>query len=262
MHPILGEWSVGDASLRIGSYGLFLTIAVFAALAVFTRELGRLGVRPSEGAAAGIVLVLAGLAGAKLLGISVERTLGSATSLTQSGGAIHGGVIGGALGTVWIARRLRRPLARVLDAAVVAVAVGQGLGRFGCFLAGCCWGVRYDGPGAVTFTSEVAHRLTHVPLDVPLFPVQLVDGVAHLALAFVLGATPRRAGRRAALYFGVEGALRMALESLRGDASRGVWGEIFTTGRITSAFLSLAGLALFVVMRSKVEDDPTTDRSA
>lgn len=43
-------------------------------------------------------------------------------------------------------------------------------GRIGCFFAGCCFGIPYNGIGAVVFP-ENSYALP----DVSLFPVQLVE---------------------------------------------------------------------------------------
>ena len=74
-------------------------------------------------------------------------------STLQAGGVFYGGLIaapgGGRRGTC--ARRGCRRLATA-DVFAPAIALGHGIGRLGCFSAGCCWGVECHLPWAVTFT--------------------------------------------------------------------------------------------------------------
>jgi phosphatidylglycerol---prolipoprotein diacylglyceryl transferase len=57
------------------------------------------------------------------------------------GGLVFYGGLLGAMGTSWLfARKHGIPFLRIADLAVPAVALGQCIGRLGCFSAGCCWG--------------------------------------------------------------------------------------------------------------------------
>jgi len=61
--------------------------------------------------------------------------------MLQKGGlAWQGGFIGGALGGVLFARRMKLPIRSLLDLAAPYIALGQSIGRIGCFLNGCCYG--------------------------------------------------------------------------------------------------------------------------
>ena len=54
------------------------------------------------------------------------------------------------------------------------------IGRFGCLLAGCCYGRPSDVPWAITFTDPVAAANVGTPLGIPLHPTQLYDAGAEL----------------------------------------------------------------------------------
>ncbi len=51
-----------------------------------------------------------------------------------------------------------------------SIALGEAIGRWGCFAAGCCYGKESHGPFAVTFTDPFAHEAVGTPLNVPLHP--------------------------------------------------------------------------------------------
>src|SRR6478609_3517946 len=81
----------------------------------------------------------------------------STLSLSRAG-AVHGGVLTGfgifLLGT---ARSRKLPRWATGDAIVPGLALGQTIGRVGCFFGGCCFGTETSLPWAVTFTHEEAH---------------------------------------------------------------------------------------------------------
>ena len=94
----------------------------------------------------------------------------------------------------------------------------HGFGRIGCFLAGCCYGIPYDGPFAVQFPEG-----SLAPSDTTLFPVQLVEAICLLILAIVLAVLDLKKSypHTIAVYFIVYGILRFLLEYVRYDAVRG-----------------------------------------
>jgi len=75
---------------------------------------------------------------------------------------------------------------KTADVFAPAIALGHGIGRLGCFSAGCCWGVLCHRPWAVTFTNPVSNRLVGVPLGVPLHPTQLYEACAEFAIFGIL----------------------------------------------------------------------------
>lgn len=251
MHPIL--FRIG--SFPVGTYGLILTAGFFLAL-VLAQRLGRRDGIPAEDLSdLAISLLIGGIVGAKLLMIIVDLAGGMPArqlldpGYLRAGGAIHGGVIGGVAVFFWRIKAHRMAIPATLDALTPAVALGQAIGRLGCFSAGCCYGTACQAPWAVTFTSPDAHWLSGTPLGIPLHPVQLYTFLANLlVLALLLGAGRYRrfAGMVASLYFVLEGVQRMVTETWRGDLDRGFLLGVpwLSTGRATALAFVAFGLGL------------------
>ena len=51
------------------------------------------------------------------------------------------------------------------------------IGKLGCFLNGCCYGIDYSGPLRVLYSSS-----KHAPNGISLFPVQLVESIINLLI--------------------------------------------------------------------------------
>ena len=262
MHPIL--FRIGD--FPIGTYGLLLTVGFFLAMGL-AQWLGRReGIAPETISNLAITLLLAGVVGSKLLMVIVDLCNGVSfrqvfdLGYLRAGGAIHGGIIGATLAFFWWVRRLKLPLAKTLDCLTPAVALGQAIGRLGCFSAGCCYGTVSSLPWAVTFTDPNAQNLSGTPLLMPLHPVQLYTFLANLAIMGILLVIRRHrrfAGQVSGCYFILEGIGRMITEHWRGDLDRGFLLGIpwLSTGRLTSSLFILfgAGLLLWFAKRKLAE---------
>src|SRR4051812_5064356 len=155
----------------LATYGVLVATAFLAALWLAGRLAKQAGLDPESVTNLGIYCALAAIVGAKVMMFIVEppKSFGEVFSFStlRAGGVFYGGLIA-ALGiAVWYLRKTKLPALRTADVFAPAIALGHGIGRIGCFMAGCCWGTQCDRSWAVTFTSPEAHDLVGVPLGVP-----------------------------------------------------------------------------------------------
>lgn len=134
------------------------------------------------------------------------------------------------------------------------IALGHVVGRFGCLLAGCCYGRPTDVSWAITFTNPIANANVGTPLNLPLHPTQLYDAGAELLILAILLLTERRgkafAGRTFWLYIGLYAISRFIIEFFRGDLQRGVvFGEISTSQFVSLLLVPISLLMLWVLRK-------------
>jgi len=221
-----------------------LTLALLVGAALALRE-GRRA-RLEQGALISCLAtaVGAGFVGAFLASVGVRwLQLGSLhEALAAPGIVYYGALVGGALGLGQAARWLGLPVLATLDAMIPAVPVGHALGRVGCFLGGCCYGLPTHVAWAVRYPTQSVSR----------HPWPLYEAAALCGLALLFGRRRRAApapapGRRALGYVTCYALLRLSLEPLRGDGVRGLWAA-FGVGISTSQLISLGLLALGVAV--------------
>jgi phosphatidylglycerol:prolipoprotein diacylglycerol transferase len=209
MRPVLFELG----GFEIHSWGLVVAIAFGFAWLVFRRELERM---TGQGDAA-FSLVLAGAVGG-LVGSRVYwffEHLGDA-SLTESfsgaGFTWHGGVLGGAAAALLVARQRRVPLDVLLGAAAPALALGYGVGRIACQLAGDgTYGVASDLPWAMSYPEG------EVPTTERVHPTPVYETLASLLVFAALWRLRERLApvRLFALYLVLAGLERCLVEFIR-----------------------------------------------
>jgi phosphatidylglycerol:prolipoprotein diacylglycerol transferase len=255
LHPIL----ISIGSFHLPTYGALLVLAFLAG--IFTAI--RLGRR--VGLDSGLVLdfctwiILVALVGAKVLMVLSDWSYyrenpGEIFSFStlMAGGVFYGGFLAAFFFTVWYVRVQKLSFWKMADVLAPAVALGQSIGRLGCFSAGCDYGKPTQAGWGVVFTSAFAHEVSGVPLGIRLHPTQLYESFAtFLIFGILLWQFPRRRreGEVFLIYVGLYALARFFLEYLRGDADRGfVFHHLFSTSQFI-ALLALAGVAAAVLWR-------------
>jgi phosphatidylglycerol:prolipoprotein diacylglycerol transferase len=244
----------GEYSLP--TYGVMAAIGLILGLIVNVRLARRDGIDEDRAWNLGVYAILAGVLGAKVLYVLSDWKRFSAhprqifsLELLQSGGVWYGAFLGGVGAGIAYVLWNRMPLLRTWDAFTPGMSLGHGLGRLGCFAAGCCFGRETTVPWAVVFTDPWANETSGTPLGVHLHPTQIYEFLAEMAIfPFLLWLTPRRRfpGQIAGAYAFLYGIVRFVVESYRGDPERGfVFGGALSISQFVSIFLVILGGALW-----------------
>ncbi len=258
MYPVLFDLDLGRlGQFTIGTYGLFYAVGFLLALRLAVGYARLEGIPPARIVDLGIVTLLAAFVGAKLLlylldaGYYFRNPMEILRSL-RSAGVFYGGFVLATVAALWYIRRHRLPLGRVCDLAAPALALGQSIGRLGCFAAGCCYGTACDLPWAVTFTDARAFELTGVPLGLPMHPTQLYHALAALVifgLTVLVKQRRRFEGQVFWVYVLAYAVLRFIVELFRGDAARGVFfSDRISTSQLIAVSSALVALVMLFIL--------------
>jgi phosphatidylglycerol:prolipoprotein diacylglycerol transferase len=238
------------------TYGVLVALAFIAGVWMAGNLARRAGLDVENVTNLALYCALAAIVGAKLMmfivdvGYYMEHPAEIFSMATlQAGGVFYGGLIGALLVAGWYMRRTRLPLARTADVFAPAIALGHGIGRLGCFSAGCCWGVECHLPWAVTFTNPVANQLVGVPLGVPLHPTQLYESAAEFLIFGILYYCFGRAHRPGAiisLYLMLYSTARFVVEFFRNHEQGNLFGGPLDTSQYISLALFVIGGAYFL----------------
>ncbi len=241
---------IGNFSLP--TYGLLVSIGVLTGLWISVRNSEKQGIDPENAWNLGILVVLAGIIGAKVLYILVDWTYYSSHpgeifsfSTLQAGGVFSGGLVAGLAAAAWYVRKHQMPALATCDAFAPGLAMGHAIGRVGCFAAGCCYGKPTDHFWGVTFTNPLAQLWVGTPLHEALEPTQLIESAAELLIFAILMWLLKRKkfdGQVFGTYLFLYGIARYFIEFLRGDPGRGsVFGGIMSGTQLIAIGLVIMG---------------------
>jgi phosphatidylglycerol:prolipoprotein diacylglycerol transferase len=261
-------------SFPINTYGVFLALAFLGAIMVAVRLGARDGLPRERIYDLSLWMLLAGLIGSKILMFWVEPEYREhplqllSLDFLRSGGVFYGGLLGAVFAGYFLMKRYKLPWWKTADACAPGIALGNFFGRQGCFAAGCCWGKPTTLPWGVQFT-ELGHRITGVPIDVHLHPVQLYESFAMLIVFFFLiwlHRHKRFSGQVILAYALIYSVVRFAVEFVRDDPRGDLLGLTTLTGLSTSQMISLlvgiSALIALVVRWRKFGSEAKGDRLA
>jgi len=226
---VLPEWYVwlpGSRVLIVSSHAAAIAVAVGLAVWWVGRE---------EGPAmrlVGLTAAVGGLVGAHAAFV-VER--GGTFGAAWGGGlSSMGGIVAGLSVAAGAARLLGVGVGRAFDAVLPAGLLGLGVGRMGCFLAGCCYGRVADVSWAVVMP-EVGSEPRH--------PLQLYSAGVDLLLFVVASHVGGPPGRRATMALAAFAVARICLETLRDPGTTTMLGVVTAPQIVCGALLAAMGVA-------------------
>ena len=241
-------------SIMISWYGLFIVLGILAG-AVLGYVLVRFShLKFDDFIQAACFAGLGAMIGAKLLYLIVSwqkidfariTDLEYLNALLGGGFVFYGGLAGGLVGLYLCGKILHIPVAEYARSVIPVIPLAHAFGRMGCAVVGCCYGVPYDGPGAVVYTESIA-----APAGIPLFPVQAVEAAGNLVIAAILCGylisckKKRKKAKSVQLYLALYAVFRFVLEFLRyDDGERGI-----ALGLSTSQWISILICACIVIL--------------
>lgn len=239
-------FSIGPFTVH--GYGLMMAIAILTAYYMVEYRAKKKGLDYEKIFPLAIWAVAGGLIGAKLLYLltRLPDMIADPSLILYSlkdGFVVYGSIMGGIL-TAWIyCRKSKLNFLQLFDLIVPSLALAQGIGRIGCVLAGCCYGMPVSDKNPIGI---VFHTSAYAPNDIPLLPTQIISSVlnfVHFGILMLLSRKLKTNGQLAGCYLVFYSVGRFVLEFFRGDLIRGSVGSL-STSQFISIFMCLAGLLM------------------
>jgi phosphatidylglycerol:prolipoprotein diacylglycerol transferase len=247
---------ISIGSFYLPTYGVMVALAFLAGLGITVRLARRSGLNAELITNLAVYVALAGMLGAKILMIVFDwnRYMANPADIfsfatLQAAGVFQGGLILALVTAYLYIRRQGLPLLATSDAFAPGLALGHGIGKIGCFAAGCCWGIETKVPWAVKFHDPAAYALTGVPLEIALHPAQLYESGAEL---LIFGFLYWRFGRQHApgqiigLYLVISSVTRFLIEFTRNHEQALPFGLPLSITQWIAILLAGAGAVLLV----------------
>ena len=251
MHPILIKLD----GIVLYSYGLMLAIGLALGLWVLTRLGKKNGIEPKVLIDVAFYTVIVAILGSRIgfVLLNPSHYLRNPLEILKfwEGGLVFSfGLVFGVVALFYLSRKKAIPFLLMGDIWAPGLALGQAVGRIGCFMAGCCHGRETDSWCSVTFTDPNSLA----PLNVPLYPTQLFHSFANLLIFVVLMILSKHKqykGQVLGWYMILHSIQRLIIERFRGDFRGSFLGTELTTTQALSLLILIGGVILLWVLRAR-----------
>ncbi|OIO33555.1 MAG: prolipoprotein diacylglyceryl transferase [Candidatus Omnitrophica bacterium CG1_02_40_15] len=143
MHPIITK--IGP--FTIYSYGMMVAIAFLLGVFIAKLEAIRKNIKPDIVYDFSFYIIIGSIIGARIYYIfffDLKEFLSDPVSIFkvwQGGLSIHGGILGGIIIGLIFSKIRKISFWKLADLISPSIILGQAIGRIGCFLNGCCFGM-------------------------------------------------------------------------------------------------------------------------
>jgi len=240
MHPIL--FKIGP--ITVYSYGFMVAIGFIIAAFLAARRAKGLNIPEEKITTLALLILLSGIIGARVFYVLmyldeyVSNPL-EILMVTHGGLIFYGGAIFAFLAGVCYIKLSKLPFLDTADLISVYAALGHAIGRIGCFLNGCCYGMPVSGSFGVIFQDGVIR-----------FPTQLLSFLYLFSVYIFLRLFLKHkhfSGQVLFLYLCLYSAGRFFVEFLRADSPPVIYG--FTISQVISLIIFGCGIIGYVIRK-------------
>lgn len=177
MYPVLLH--IGGFSLY--SWGLMVAVAFVVGIAVAMLRCQKEGLSPEDVMDGAMYVLISAILGSRIFYVIgfwdyYRDNIWSVLAFWEGGMVFYGGLIFAMIALFIWARVRKMDVLNILDLASPSVAIGYSIGRIGCFLRGCCYGVECHLPWAMHFPESQGF----------VHPTQIYSSLAGLGIFVVL----------------------------------------------------------------------------
>ncbi len=251
MKPIL--FTIG--SLSIGSYGVMVAIGFLVGFYVSYIRAKSKDISPKIIIELALLVLVSGIGGARIFH-AVQHIESNGFVILEGGLAFYGGFIFACLIGFAYLRSMALPIPEMMDIITPSLAIGEAIGRIGCFLAGCCYGRPTDSPLGVTYPQE---SLTCLLLKGQRsYPTQIFSSISLFLIFFILIIISKRmvfSGQLFLIYAIIHSVYRFLIDFFRAYTTVEYIG-ILATSQVISLLIGLTALFIMIIilLRRKLKE--------
>lgn len=238
--------------IKIYWYSILVLIGIIAACFIIYRESRKNNLKKEDLIDLMFYVIIFGIVGARIyyvlfnLNYYLNNPL-NIIALWNGGLAIHGGILGGLITTIFFCKKKKINLTKMLDIIVVGIIIGQAIGRWGNFFNGEAFG---------PITTLAYLESIHIPKFI--INGMLIDGAYHIPtflyeslwclLGFIIMIILRKLknlplGTLTSFYLIWYGAERFIVERLRTDSLMLLNIKV---AQVVSIIFIISGIVLFI----------------
>ncbi len=227
--------------IRIYSWGLMVAIAFFVGILIAAKEAERKNIKKSKIYDVATYIIIGAIIGSRighiLFNPEIINTFLDLFKIWQGGMSFQGGFIGGLLFSIFYIKKHKLNFWEIADTITPSIPLAQAIGRIGCFLRGCCYGIPTTLPWGIQYLGEIRH------------PTQIYSSIFLLGIFFFISKQKNKKRFHGSLfltYIGIYSIFRFFIEFIRAEPKTILF---LTAAQITSAILLFASIILFIKLK-------------
>lgn len=248
-------FSIGP--LTVHTYGVFVALGCIAGIVIAIRLGKPQGITSQQVMDMGFIMILCGVIGSRLAYILLnfsyyKNHILDIFKLWQGGLVFSGALLAVIIAVSLYVKRHKLSIWLVGDIWAPAAALGQALGRVGCFMAGCCYGKPTDVFWGVTFS----HPQSLAPLHTFIHPTQLYSsfsGIIIFIITMILSTKKKFQGQVFLWFLILHSTGRLLIERFRGDDRGFILGSELTVTQLVTMLILLASVAGLIILKTQHE---------
>ena len=118
--------------------------------------------------------------GAKYFDYFINIKTYKSFNLLSLGLSSYGAIIGILIMLFIFSKQFKKDLFKILYLTIPSMPLIYGIGKIGCFLAGCCYGIEYKGPLNIVYKYS-----NSAPKGIKLFPIQIIEAIVFIIIFII-----------------------------------------------------------------------------
>lgn len=232
---------------KIPLYGILVVSGILSGLYIIYKNIKTLNYKKEENYGLILYILLGTLFGAKYFTLLTNfNKYKNNIDFNKIGLSSYGAAIGIIILLIIFAKQYKKNFKELINNILPAIPLMYGISKIGCFLAGCCYGIKYNGPLSITYKYSLS-----APKNISLLPIQIIETITFILIYLYTSKKKKENKNIIGITLLLCGLSKFLLDYLRMNHIN----KILTVNQIVSIPFIIIGLILyFTLNQSKVHN--------
>lgn len=163
---------------KIPLYGILVVTGILSGLYIMYKNVKTLNYKKEENYGLILYILLGTLFGAKYFTLLTNfNKYKNNIDFNKIGLSSYGAAIGIIILLIIFAKQYKKNFKELINNILPAIPLMYGISKIGCFLAGCCYGIKYNGPLSITYKYSLS-----APKNISLLPIQIIETITFILI--------------------------------------------------------------------------------
>lgn len=228
---------------KIPLYGILVVTGILSGLYIMYKNVKTLNYKKEENYGLILYILLGTLFGAKYFTLLTNfNKYKNNIDFNKIGLSSYGAAIGIIILLIIFAKQYKKNFKELINNILPAIPLMYGISKIGCFLAGCCYGIKYNGPLSITYKYSLS-----APKNISLLPIQIIETITFILIYLYISKKKKENKNIIGITLLLCGLSKFLLDYLRMNHID----KILTVNQIVSIPFIIIGLILYFKEKSE-----------